>query len=201
MYIFLKNFKGIKRVDNYIRTQQMIAAEAARAHASGDLEEEETYNIMRSRQKENLELLKDVERIVAHRTRMEDGVVIPEYFCKWYSQNYDAATWESESHGVQLTALTDPLSEYDEIKLLARDEIENFRKREQNEMFPYRSAQYSLHNRPKFESVKQDPSYIAATGQLLKDFQLTGLNWMNYLWAKGDNGVLADEMGRAYFPF
>jgi len=88
------------------------------------------------------------------------------------------------------------VSEYDEIKHLARDEIENFRQREQNEMFPYRSAQYSLHNRPKFESVKQDPSYIAATGNELKDFQLTGLNWMNYLWSKGDNGVLADEMGR-----
>lgn len=101
MYVFLKNFKGIKRVDNYIRTQQQIAAEAAQAHAAGDLEEEETYNIMRSRQKESLELLKVVERIVAHRTRMEDGIVIPEYFCKWHSQNYDAATWESECHAVQ----------------------------------------------------------------------------------------------------
>lgn len=110
MYVFLKNFKGIKRVDNYIRTQQQIAAEAARAHASGDLEEEETYNIMRSRQKENLELLKVVERIVAHRTRVEDGAVIPEYFCKWHSQNYDAATWESEFRSVQcLPAFTDSL--------------------------------------------------------------------------------------------
>jgi len=105
MYVFLKNFKGIKRVDNYIRTQQQIAAAAAQAHAAGDLEEEETYNIMRSRQKENLEVLKDVERIVAHRTRMEDGVVIPEYFCKWCSQNYDAATWESEFRAVRLRLL------------------------------------------------------------------------------------------------
>lgn len=100
MYVFLKNFKGIKRVDNYIR-----AAEADQAHASGDPEEEETYNINRSRQKENLELLKVVERVVAQRTRVEDGVVIPEYFCKWYSQNYDAATWESECHTVQLPLL------------------------------------------------------------------------------------------------
>ena len=105
MYVFLKNFKGIKRVDNYIRAQQQSASEAAQAHAAGDLEEEETYNIMRSRQKENLELLKVVERVVAQRTRVEDGVVIPEYFCKWYSQNYDAATWESECHTVQLPLL------------------------------------------------------------------------------------------------
>lgn len=105
MYVFLKNFKGIKRVDNYIRTQQQIAAEAAQAHAAGDLEEEETYNIARSRQKENLELLKVVERIVAQRTRVEEGVVIPEYFCKWHSQNYDAATWESECRTIQLPLL------------------------------------------------------------------------------------------------
>lgn len=105
MYVFLKNFKGIKRVDNYIRTQQQIAAEAAQAHAAGDLEEEETYNIMRSRQKENLELLKVVERVVAQRTRVEEGVVIPEYFCKWHSQNYDAATWESECRAIQLPLL------------------------------------------------------------------------------------------------
>ena len=43
--------------------------------------------------------------------------------------------------------------------------------------------------------IKSDPDYIEATGGELKDFQLTGLNWLAYLWSKGENGILADEMG------
>ena len=41
----------------------------------------------------------------------------------------------------------------------------------------------------------KDPDYISQTGGQLKDFQLTGLNWLAYLWSKGENGILADEMG------
>ena len=43
--------------------------------------------------------------------------------------------------------------------------------------------------------MHKDPEYIATTGGELKDFQLTGLNWLAFLWSKGDNGILADEMG------
>jgi chromodomain-helicase-DNA-binding protein 1 len=43
--------------------------------------------------------------------------------------------------------------------------------------------------------MHNDPEYIAVTGGALKDFQLTGLNWLAFLWSKGDNGILADEMG------
>jgi chromodomain-helicase-DNA-binding protein 1 len=43
--------------------------------------------------------------------------------------------------------------------------------------------------------MHKDPEYIATTGGSLKDFQLTGLNWLAFLWSKGDNGILADEMG------
>ena len=41
----------------------------------------------------------------------------------------------------------------------------------------------------------KDPDYIVETGGELKDFQLTGLNWLAFLWSKGENGILADEMG------
>ncbi len=41
----------------------------------------------------------------------------------------------------------------------------------------------------------KDPEYIANTGGELKDFQLTGLNWLAFLWSNGENGILADEMG------
>lgn len=56
---------------------------------------------------------------------------------------------------------------------------------------PARSAPYSV-NRPAFEKIEVDPPYLGGT---LKPFQLTGLNWLSYLWSKGENGILADEMG------
>jgi len=45
------------------------------------------------------------------------------------------------------------------------------------------------------ERLHKDPEYIVVTGGELKDFQLTGLNWLAFLWSKGNNGILADEMG------
>ena len=29
----------------------------------------------------------------------------------------------------------------------------------------------------------------------MRDFQLTGINWMAFLWSRNENGILADEMG------
>ena len=55
--------------------------------------------------------------------------------------------------------------------------------------------QYARNQRPSFTKIASDPDYIRATGGELKDFQLTGLNWLAYIWSKGENGILADEMG------
>lgn len=85
--------------------------------------------------------------------------------------------------------------EFDDIKNIAREQIEQFRRRESNELYPWRSRQYPSHNRPNWVKITQDPEYISKTGGELKDFQLTGLNWLAFLWHNGDNGVLADEMG------
>lgn len=38
-----------------------------------------------------------------------------------------------------------------------------------------------------------EPDYIKVGGTL-KDFQITGLNWLAYLWSRGENGILADEV-------
>lgn len=37
------------------------------------------------------------------------------------------------------------------------------------------------------------PDYIDVGGEL-KDFQITGLNWLAYLWCRHENGILADEV-------
>ena len=41
--------------------------------------------------------------------------------------------------------------------------------------------------------LQVQPSYLK--GGKLKDYQLTGLNWLISLYENGINGILADEMG------
>lgn len=174
MYEFLKRFKGLKRVDNYIKSYKYYKALLDTPGASP--EDKEVLLLDKERQKEEYETYKIVERIIAERTGAEDK---PEYFCKWTGLNYEHCTWESQ----------------DEIKPIAKAQIEAYRRREGDGKFPYKSVQYARNQRPTFTKIPADPEYIKATGGELKDFQLTGLNWLAYLWSKGENGILADEMG------
>ncbi|KAH7929849.1 transcription regulator [Leucogyrophana mollusca] len=173
-YEFLKRFKGLKRVDNYIKAYKMYQS---RLNAPGlSQEDRESLLLDKEREKEELETYKVVERIVSHRENSEDQT---EYFCKWTGLNYEHCTWEAQ----------------DEVRPIAKAEIDAYRTREAEAKFPYKSVQYARNQRPSFQKIEKDPDYIAATGGELKDFQLTGLNWLAYLWSKGENGILADEMG------
>jgi chromodomain-helicase-DNA-binding protein 1 len=139
-------------------------------------EELEALVLDRERVREEQERYQIVERVVAQRDGA-DGE--PEYFCKWTGLNYDACTWEK----------------YDEVGKAAEAQIAAFRARESEALFPYKSAPYGRGQRPKWKKIEKDPDYIVETGGALKDFQLTGLNWLAFLWSKGENGILADEMG------
>ena len=174
MYEFLKRFKGLKRVDNYIKAYK--ADQEVLKNRSLSPEERETIMLRRERDKEELELHKTVERVIAQR---ENDSGQTEYFCKWNGLNYDHCTWELQ----------------DELRPIAKAQIDAFRTRESDAHFPYKSAVYPRGGRPPFVKITEDPPYIAATGGDLKDFQLTGLNWLAYLWSKSENGILADEMG------
>ncbi|KAJ7703020.1 SNF2 family N-terminal domain-containing protein [Mycena rosella] len=173
-YDFLKRFKGLKRVDNYIKAFKQWQA---RVTAPGiSREDVEALQIDKEREKEELETFKTVERIVAHR---EGSAGEMEYFCKWAALNYEHCTWELQH----------------DVKPIAKEALEAYRAREAEGKFPYKSVSYARHGRPTFQKIDKDPDYIVATGGELKDFQLTGLNWLTYLWSKGENGILADEMG------
>lgn len=174
VYEFLKRFKGLKRVDNYIKAYKIDQERLKNPRLSR--EDLETILLRRERDKEELEMHKTVERVIAQRDN-EQAVV--EYFCKWNGLNYEHCTWELQ----------------DEIRPIAKEQIDAFRKREAEAKFPFKSAVYPRYGRPDFEKIKEDPPYIVDTGGELKDFQLTGLNWLAYLWSKGENGILADEMG------
>jgi chromodomain-helicase-DNA-binding protein 1 len=173
-YEFLKRFKGLKRVDNYIKAYKMYQS---RLNAPGISQEDaEALLLEKEREKEELETYKVVERIVSHRDGAEG---MTEYFCKWTGLNYEHCTWETQ----------------EEVRPIAKAQIEAYRQREVEAKFPYKSTNYARNQRPIFQKIEKDPDYITSTGGELKDFQVTGLNWLAYLWSKGENGILADEMG------
>ncbi|PPQ99451.1 hypothetical protein CVT24_005258 [Panaeolus cyanescens] len=173
-YEFLKRYKGLKRVDNYIKTYKQWKAKIESPGLSR--EDVEALHLEKEQHKEELETHRQVERIVSHRETADGDM---EYFCKWQGLNYEHCTWELQK----------------DVNPIAKEHIAAYRKREAEARFPYKSINYSRHNRPQFQKVTKDPDYIAATGGELKDFQLTGLNWLAFLWSNGENGILADEMG------
>ena len=173
-YEFLKRYKGLKRVDNYIKQHKIHLSRLKDPSISP--EETESLLLEKEREKQDLETYKTIERIVATRT-LETGDV--EYFCKWHGLTYEHCTWEISA----------------DVETAAHEKISQFNRREKDARFPYRSQNYPRDRRPEFVKITKDPDYISRTGGELKDFQLTGLNWLAYLWCKGENGILADEMG------
>ncbi|ORX35357.1 putative transcription regulator [Kockovaella imperatae] len=182
LYSFLKSYKGFKRVDNYITkvwtVEQQFRHPAPDAPWKPTSEELEQFEIDKERVKELQESYKVVERILAEKEEDRDGEVVSMFYCKWTNLQYNECTWEV----------------YDDIKDNAQAEIEEFHARQQRHTVPARSIPYSIHARPAYNKITEDPSYLTCGGAL-KPFQLTGLNWLAYLWSKGENGILADEMG------
>jgi chromodomain-helicase-DNA-binding protein 1 len=163
-YEFLKRFKGLKRVDNYIKADKVYQARLATPDLTR--EDYETLLLDKEREKEEFEMFKTVERVIAQR-EANDGQI--EYFCKWNGLNYEHCTWET----------------HDTIRPIAKTQIESYQKKEAEGKFPFRSISYPKDKRPQFKKINSDPEYIQETGGELKDFQLTGLNWLAYLWSKG----------------
>lgn len=165
-------------MDNYIKAYKLYLDRLSAPDLSR--EDRETILLEKEREKEEFEAFKTVERIISQRDVSDTDKAHVEYFCKWNGLNYEHCTWETH----------DKLIEQKE-----KPKIEAFRQREAEAKFPYKSAVYARHSRPKFKKLHADPPYVVETGGELKEFQLTGLNWLSYLWCEGENGILADEMG------
>ncbi|KAL4402912.1 ATP-dependent DNA helicase Hrp3 [Malassezia pachydermatis] len=179
LYDFLQRFPGFKRVTNYIKSvwQPMHAIATDPEATREDLE---TLQIQRERQRELLETYRTVERVIAQRdspATKEVPYTHTEYLCKFKGLGYDKCWWESE----------------DEIAPMARNQIDAYLARATSVTVPARSETFSR-GRPEYVRMTEQPKYIGAHGTL-KDFQMTGLNWLAYLWSKNENGILADEMG------
>ncbi|WWD19741.1 hypothetical protein CI109_104205 [Kwoniella shandongensis] len=175
-YAFLKTYKGFKKVDNYITKIWTLdqqyhhpAPDAPWKPTSEDLEQ---YEIDKERIRDLQESYKVIERVLDEKEeRREEGRI---------DLQYSDCTWES----------------YEEMKECQGSQaaIEDFHARSARSTVPGQSINYGINNRPTYQKINEDPDYLKCGGAL-KPFQLTGLNWLAYLWTKGENGILADEMG------
>ena len=178
-YPSLTQYRGIKRVDNYVK-QSVILDREVRQSVYTTREDVEAMDIERERHVEALESFKVVDRIISedYVVDEETGLDIQMYYIKWKLLTYADCTWEKA----------------DLIAESSRKQIEEYRSRSESRFLPHLSAQWgSLAVRPEATTMVTQPTYIKH-GEL-RDFQIKGLNWMAYVWSRNENGILADEMG------
>ncbi|SCW04288.1 LAFE_0H10220g1_1 [Lachancea fermentati] len=175
-YEDLTQVRGVKKLDNYIK-QYIILNKQIREDPYTTAEDVEGMDLERERRLDEFEEFKHPERIIdSDRVTLDDGTSQLQYLVKWRRLNYDEATWENAG----------------EIVKLAPEQVKHFQNRMNSKILPQFSSNYGS-SRPRFEKLDEQPSFIK--GGELRDFQLTGINWMAFLWSKNDNGILADEMG------
>lgn len=173
----LTGYTGVKKIENYLG--KIVQPQIDLRRTPGVTEEDlEALMIERNRRKEEIEGYGTVERILSQRDaepsdKHPHGCL--EYLCKWSGLYYEACTWE----------------DHDSIKEDAADAIRAYLSRLRTRTLPAFST--PIRARPIFERIHQEPSYIKVGGSL-KDFQVTGLNWLAWLWHHEENGILADEV-------
>lgn len=176
-YEALKEFKGFRRVDNYIK-QFILLDQEIRNDPLTTKEDIEAMDIERERKRDEQDEYTHVERIVdSDRVELDDGTSQLKYYVKWKRLYYDECSWENAETIAEINP--DAVLKYQQRLLL--------------KILPNFSANYPTNQRPRFEKLNKQPLFIK-NGEL-RDFQLTGLNWMAFLWSRNENGILADEMG------
>ncbi|RMZ88561.1 hypothetical protein DV736_g4214, partial [Chaetothyriales sp. CBS 134916] len=168
----LADVRSIRRLENYIRKTLM---EEIRISNDPDIapEDKEKWMLDREQIAEDLEDYKKVERVIGKRDGDQGGA---EYLVKWKGLYYDQATWEPSSV----------------VSEIGQSEIDRYINR-LHENFRSDATQAKPGTRSKYEPVREQPSFIQ--NGTLRDFQMTGLNFLAYNWVLNKNVVLADEMG------
>lgn len=201
----LSQLGGYKRVLNYCRK---VDAETAQRSALG-AEEREVMDIRAALEAELEQEHSQVERVFGERLFQQEVMVeedddpgtgdatqiaapgtgadkvkivsVPQYLCKWNGLPYSEATWES----------SDDLQRINVVPF-----VEEYKKREQLAVVPKFDAeiQRRVFQRSEYAPYTGQPPYLTHAGTL-RDYQVTGLNWMVFNWRRGVNCILADEMG------
>lgn len=164
--------KGMKKLENYIKRENDIAAWRRYANP----EDIDYFECQQELHQELLKTYNTVDRIIAQNVK-DDGNI--DYYCKWESLPYMEATWEDAG-------------------LVQRrwpEKIAQFEAREQSKQTPTRHCK-AIKSRPKFHQLKEQPDFLGTDrGLKLRDYQMDGLNWLILTWCKENSVILADEMG------
>lgn len=104
------------------------------------------------------------------------------FYVKWKSLAYDELTWEREDDVDDDAAVK--VYENRLLRAVARYNRPLSTSRKKNRKIKFRG--YSASNPPPFRESNQFE---------LRDYQLTGVNWILFNWYQGRNSLLADEMG------
>ena len=167
----LANCRSLRRLDNYIKKTLL---EDYRIRSDPDVapEDKEKWILDREQYIDALGDYTKVERVISA-SATDEGT---EYMVKWKGLYYDQCTWETEAT----------------VSAIAQTEIDRYINRTQS--MPHSDRQESnLATRRQFSRIVEQPEYIK--NGTLRDFQMTGLNFLAFNWSKGKNVVLADEMG------
>ena len=166
----VRGLKGYKRLTNYITK----ARQKKEYMDSISLEEREQEMVWVEMQRQHRSGFTRVERIVEERLDDDDS---PEYLVLWENLPYSECTWESPADIQTYNSKIDAF--------LAREDRIS---KSKGKTYP------SGRDRP-FRKLTQQPQWLSKQGLSLRDYQLDGLNWLQFTWSQHRNGILADEMG------
>ena len=168
----LASCRGIRRLENYFRK---IVLDDVHMHHDEDVppEDKEKWSLDRERDIDALNDYCKVERVIGAWTN-EDGST--DYLVKWRGLYYESCTWETSEL----------------VTTIAQPEIGRYLER--TSKVPTSDKHESNPNtRSKWEKIREQPSYIK--NGTLREFQITGLNFLAFNWCNSKNVILADEMG------
>ncbi|KAI0408930.1 P-loop containing nucleoside triphosphate hydrolase protein [Xylaria palmicola] len=168
----LRGYRGVRKLENYYKRTVEYEIDLKFAGDEIPPETREQYMLDKERDQDALEDYTKVERVVAERNGDEGR----EYFIKWKGLTYEHCTWELAST----------------IRPLAQDRIDQFLNR-QSRSWTSEKSESNPATRSKFLKLEGQPHYVQ--GGELRNFQLTGLNFLSLNWCRGNNVILADEMG------
>ena len=166
-----------------------------------------------------------VERIIGHRVEEvsdEDEnnnnndhktIEQDQYLVKWKSLPYDQCTWENEDDISEKSFIEDynmrshhwNSTVFDKKSNRSKgkyknysyeDEIENDNNNDNNNPSNSNDPKSAEKNENSSSSfIKLTEPLADKSGNVLRPYQLEGLNWLRYCWQNGNNSILADEMG------
>ncbi|KHJ33038.1 putative chromodomain helicase [Erysiphe necator] len=167
----LAGLRGFRRLENYYRK---VVQKDIYMSRGLDIPPEEKEKWMLDRERDSDALLDyvKVDRVIG--SRDNEGEI--EYFVKWKALYYESCTWEPASL----------------ISEISQDAIDRYLDRCSKSLTSDKE-EANPNSRSSHVPIREQPSYIK-NGQL-RDFQITGLNFLAYNWTKNKNVILADEMG------